>query len=34
MEKCGMQYEGMRRHYDMDVKYYSVTKDQFEERAI
>lgn len=29
MEKCSMQYEGMRRHYDMDVKYYSISKDRF-----
>lgn len=29
MEKCGMQYEGIERHYDMACKFYSITKDQF-----
>ena len=29
MEKCGMKFEGIEKHYDMDVKLYSITKEQF-----
>jgi len=32
MEKCGMQFEGIEKHYEMDVRFYSILKKQFLER--
>lgn len=29
MEKCGMEFQGMDHHYGIDVKFYSITKEQF-----
>lgn len=29
MEKLGMAHGGMRRHYDMDLTYYAITRDEY-----
>lgn len=29
MEKLGMSFEGIKNHYDLDCKVYSITKDKF-----
>ena len=29
MEKLGMQFEGIKKHYGMDCKFYAISKDEF-----
>jgi ribosomal-protein-alanine N-acetyltransferase len=30
MEKCGMKFEGMRFHYGMDLVFYAISRDEWE----
>ena len=32
MEKCGMRFDGIEKHYGMDVKSYSIAREEFVER--
>jgi [ribosomal protein S5]-alanine N-acetyltransferase len=29
MEKCGMKFEDIRHHYGLELKFYTITKDEF-----